>query len=617
MDRYFAASYAGTLLWGLVVLLGLVGWGRLVARAIGGEAVQMAGWGLHAVWGMAAFIFLGGVLALFGACGELGIVLLICLGLAALIWTTVRGGLPTKATLAALPWIAWPAFLIVALKFASGVCWQATVNRCDDYIAYYNFCEKLLATGSFDDPLSWRRLASLGGHTLLQCSTLAKSSYANAQFFERGICPVILLGLVVGFRGGLVMRSPLGVLIALVALTVPILRVNTASHNTGLVMLVGLFATLDLLERSDARRRMWIVAGCVGAALCTLRAQDVAAAGATLGIFWLAGWIKDRLAPRQALLEAALWGGALFVALLPWMIMSFRSNGTPLFPLFQGGNNLAFNPQTLEGSLHEKMALTVQMIVEPTLLSLVLCLLAVPAWRYGVAARAVSIAAVLTTLMLGYGLSLSPDEMTLQRYVQPLILAAAIASLLCAAVSPRKQITAWVFGAIVVAVTIKLGGRELMRNYTALGHAGKIYMPYTKPTIADHREAQLLIPEGRRVAVCSDFPFLFDHARNPIWNIDLPHAASPAPQLPFRQPPEETSRYLRRIGVEYLIFVDASKSLELYNRAVWQKHAQGDVLLLRTQAPYFLDFFDTAERLAATETTLGKVGNLTVVQLKP
>ena len=76
-------------------------------------------------------------------------------------------------------------------------------------------------------------------------------------------------------------------------------------------------------------------------------------------------------------------------------------------------------------------------------------------------------------------------------------------------------------------------------------------------------------------------------------------------------------RYLHSLGVDYLIYVDFNRSLSLYSRAIWEKHIKGDVVLWKIQAPYFLDFFDTAERLAASESKLGQVGDLTVVQLKP
>src|SRR5258708_2522219 len=120
MERYLVANYALAFAWSVVVLLGLIGLGRLVARAVDDEAAIKAGWGLHAAWGAALYLFLGGLLALFGLCGATMIGLLFGVGVAVLIWTTYRAGLPSKAALAELPWHTWPAFAVVALIFAGG-----------------------------------------------------------------------------------------------------------------------------------------------------------------------------------------------------------------------------------------------------------------------------------------------------------------------------------------------------------------------------------------------------------------------------------------------------------------------------------------------------------------
>jgi hypothetical protein len=618
MERYIPSSYASVFLWGIAVLLGMIGLGRLVALAVGDESAKKAGWGLHAVWGMGVYLFVGGSLSLFGACGATAIVLIIGAGLAATIWTTVRGGLPTRATLASGPWESWPAFAAVALTFAGGLVWQMNGNFSDDLPAYYSFCEKLLATGSFDEPFSWRRLASLGGQTLLQCSVLAQTSFANAQAFEVALCPVILLGLVFGFRRGALARSPLGLFLGLLAATMPILRVNSASHFTGLVLLVGLFVTLDSAERAETRRLGWLaVAGLVAAGLCSLRAFYVPAAGGALALFWVASWIKDGRRLRQALLEAVCWGASLFLALLPWMAMGFLSNRSPLYPLFQGDNNSAFNPQALDEPLLARLSVPVRMIVHPALLPLVICILAAPAWRRGLAARAVSISAILASLALAYSITLAPDTSTVPRYVQPLLLAGAMVALMTAAVSLRSRVVAWMLVFIVVATSLPARCEHLWDCYQQLGYADKLVMPFQPRVIVDHREAQSLIPEGKRVLVCSEFPFLFDFRRNPIWIIDLPNGASPAPGLPYKKPPEEMKRYLRNLGVEYLIFANFDSSALFYSRALRERQAIDDVPLLRIEAPFFLAFFSALERLAVSETTLGHVGNLTVIQFKP
>ena len=207
----------------------------------------------------------------------------------------------------------WPSFIWAESCIGEGSI-PATTSP-----AYFYFCEKLLSVGSFDEPFSWRRLASLGGHTLLQCSVASRTSMASAQGFELAICPLILLGLIVGFRRGMVARTPFGVCVALAALTTPIIRVNSASHLTGVVLFLGLFVTLDLidlLENSDQRSRLrWLaVAAMIAASACTLRAQYVPAAVGALGLFWLGSWIRDRRPRRDMMVEMACIGGELLLS---------------------------------------------------------------------------------------------------------------------------------------------------------------------------------------------------------------------------------------------------------------------------------------------------------------
>ena len=70
MERYFAANYGYSFCQGLAVLLGMIGMGPVTWPAVGGEAAAKAGWGLHAAWGAAVYLFLEGSLAVFQAPGR-------------------------------------------------------------------------------------------------------------------------------------------------------------------------------------------------------------------------------------------------------------------------------------------------------------------------------------------------------------------------------------------------------------------------------------------------------------------------------------------------------------------------------------------------------------------
>lgn len=619
MERLVPVSYWVALLWALAVLVGLVGLGRLVARWVGQDPAFSEGWGLHATLGMGVYLAAGGVLAVTGLCNEWGITLLIGVGVVVFVATTVRQARSKPCNLAELPWSSWPAWVCVAFLFCGGLVWQLHLGPGDDYPAYFEYCEKLLSTGSFDEPFSWRRLASLGGQTLLQCSILAQTSWINVQAFETALCPVILLGLIFGFRGGVLARRPVGLLIALIAITTRMIRINTASHSTGVVLLLGLFVMLDLISTATGARRLrlWGVAGLLAAATCSLRAQNVPAAFGALGLFWLFTWMRERQALRVSLTQAAWWGGGLLLGLLPWMIMGWRSNGSPLFPLFQGSNNLAFNPLSPVGGLSQRLAPLVSMVLDPVLLPLLLCLLAIPAWKNALPAHAMAISAVFASLALAYAAAFAPDVITIPRYVQPLLLAAALAALMTAGISIRTRFAAIALGILLVITTWEDRLTYLANDYSCLANTDRLAIPLQPQTVMDYRTAQALVPEGQKILVCTDFPFVFDFQRNPISIIDFPHACSPGTKMPYQRPAEETKRYLRELGWDYVIFVDAAQSHSLYLRSNWEGFAKGNIALWKIQAPFFLDFFDTTERLAQTESVLGKVGNLTVLHLRP
>ena len=597
--------------WVLVVLSATIGLGRIGARWVEDEPKQ-ANWGLHAVWGMAIFIFVGGTLATFGLCGKLAIVGLMIIGCIAFVWearTSLRHwrSLFQRGHLGILP-----TLIVVITLFAGGVCWTLNLNPADDHIAYFSFTEKLLTNGTFVEPFSWRRLASLGGQTLLMCSVLVQTGYLNVQAFETAICPVILFGLLIGFRGGMMRKSLVGCFVCFVAMTTAILRINTASQFTGVVMFLGLFVTLDMIEQKRGRLPLWLMAGMVAAGMCSLRSNYIPAAGAALGLFWLLAWWQERWSAAQSAKVLAAWAGALFVALVPWMVQTYVSNGTPLYPFINGSNGQGFDPYGTQ-SFAERLALSLQLLTEPSIVPLLLLPIAWLRLRSDSAASSVGIAGLITAVLLSFSVTLAP----IGRYLQPFLLAGGLAALM-ARVASGKNV--WIAAGLAAVALLQnpLGRYEnLTHHMDMFGDVSELHTPYRPVEIQRHREAQQLVPEGAHILVCSDFSVLFDHGRNVIWNIDMPGGTSPGAGLPFFRPPDETKRYLLGLGVRYLILTDFTSSNALYSRKQWEEHRDGAASIYREQSPYYLNFFDTAEALAKSETVLGRLRNLTVVRLDP
>ena len=163
---------------------------------------------------------------------------------------------------------------------------------------------------------------------------------------------------------------------------------------------------------------------------------------------------------------------------------------------------MSFNPQAVGGSLYFRLGLPALLIFTPILAPLLLCMLAGPDWRRSLPSRSLSIAAVLGSLALAYGINLAPDIVTVPRYVQPILLPAAFAALMTAVVSARSRLIALAFAAILAATSMPERCQALMELlYKSIVRmpADKLRIKRQPRTVADYREAQLLVPEGKKV----------------------------------------------------------------------------------------------------------------------
>jgi hypothetical protein len=124
------------------------------------------------------------------------------------------------------------------------------------------------------------------------------------------------------------------------------------------------------------------------------------------------------------------------------------------------------------------------------------------------------------------------------------------------------------------------------------------------------------VPAGARLAVLVDEPYHLDYARNPVFNLDMPGFASPAPGQPFFQGSERVAEYFRGQSIRYLAFVRAEMSRYHYRRDYWIERLLDDQELWRRWAPYLLDFIDNLAELARTHGVIFEERGLVVVDLE-
>src|SRR5579872_1707307 len=160
-----------------VVLAGFVGWGCAAARVTRVDPNERD-WPICASWGMAIVIALAGVLALFGYANQLTLIIIATVGCAfAIAWFRPRG-------------FDWGAALIpgvTLLLFYLPAVASREAEPYDDYLAYFPYVKRFLATGTLLDPFGFRRLTTYGGQSLLDALTTAFGSEKNMNLLDRGI----------------------------------------------------------------------------------------------------------------------------------------------------------------------------------------------------------------------------------------------------------------------------------------------------------------------------------------------------------------------------------------------------------------------------------------------
>jgi hypothetical protein len=622
--------------WCLILLGAYAGWGTALAAITRQRRVPLA---LSVIWGASLFTFFGGVSAAASLLSAGSLHAFIVVGgllLAAhtlrrrrelglrlrALWRTAPRSPPVQVALLALG-------VFSAIQILGGAADLAS-NPYDDGIAYYPFAKQLLEHGTLIEPFSFRRLGTLGGQALQHAALLLAVPLPMLNAFDRSLCLLLSLGLlasheVEGKRPPLFARM----LSALVLLSLPNISINSASHYSGLAFFLGLFQTLERLPRPPLAGRRERVASLVplaltAAALCTLRQNYLATVGLCLCISYACVLLQRRARPRASALEAVVCFGLLGGALLPWLILSYRSSHTFLFPLLPG----TFNPDVAlqsHWSTFSKLlrfAWEVWMHAEP-FAALSLFLLAGLSVRERSLRRPLAslwLAAVLTIALSCASLSLM-DPGNLSRYCFGFLAASILLSWQCAAARFRAEpLTATVM-ALALLVTLERNQSQTYemvdRRIADLAELLRRTSPAepVPPVAAAYRRLQSFTPVGATLLVMLEEPYHLDYARNTIYSLDLPGIASPGRGMPCFQGPEALAGYLHQQGIRYLAFVRPERAAFSYRRADWFPKIFGPQEIWRVYAPYMVDVMDNVARLGESRGLLHEDAGMMLLDL--
>jgi hypothetical protein len=423
------------------------------------------------------------------------------------------------------------------------------------------------------------------------------------------------------------------VIVALgVAVSLPNTRINTSSQMTGVVCFLGLYRTLRFVGVTDNKPLPnAIVVALMASATCTFRQNYIAAVAILLMVSYGAQLWKNRSQSWPARLrEPALAAAGLVALLLPWMILSYRSSRTFLFPVVQGN----FRPgyPMLEHAPNAWAELSFQIAnfsYNEPVHTLPLFVLAAVFSRQGErkALHALLIGSILAAIYLVHSFS-ATDTQNLGRYYFGFMVATVFATLLDAGEVPEGQSRAE-FSLTPAAMIALLAGllqiHEVRGNTFSLHDADisairtELLAKESFPLVTDgdnhYRELQESIPPKVALFVMVDEPFRLDHRRNVINNIDIPGCASPERALPIFEGPEAVAKYLQAHSMRYVAFVLPDRSANLYRRDIWERHRKGSIALWRDQAPFYLDVMENLEKLSKTRKHMRDVSGMIMLDL--
>jgi hypothetical protein len=645
-----------TSLWGLVVLVSFAGWGSLVKWIVASPA-ERVDLGLRLSWGASAMLFVGGILMVPSVMTRDVSLLMIDIGVALSFATLVRerAGVAHSVRLGlrlirreqrlSLLLLALAAFL--AVHYLAGVTEWHT-NPYDDDIAYLGFVRKLHDTGSFPEPFSFRRLASLGGQTFFLALVAIRAAANQANTFDRGVCILVIAALIAGHRVGRRRPSILFLVPAMALVpTLPLIAINTAPHFSAIAFFVALFRTA--VWTADRPRAPWknaLPIALVAMTVCTLRQNFL-----PIPVVFLAVMYGARLhalvsrssaaAGTTALLTKAKAGLAeplavcLFtaIALLPWLITAWQSNGTFLYPVMLGTFNKALLMQSTSTGVVHEMRLFVWTLLEgvplPTLGIFVLGALLLREKSDRKPVLALLVAAFAGLALLVHALS-QGDAQNLGRYACAALVAFALCASLSAGLerwrpSPRRSQLAAVV--VLGALLLQPLQQPLQADASLSKFYGRVFRNLeeaaaaTRPNeaadfwVEAYKRAQGAVPPGQRIAVLVDEPYRLDFRRNPIWNLDMPGYSSLAPGMPFFLGSQKVEDYFRGIGVRYLAFVRPDRSKYHYRREYWLRLLVDETEVWRAFAPYIIDMLDNLMEIAGRHKHLYDADTMIVLDL--
>lgn len=631
------------MVWGLLVLMALSGWGWLLGKWLIPEGGRM-GWATAAAWGFVLFLALGGFLmaATVFSIGYVAFFLVagFMLSLRHVIQDRKSNHRQGKLTSPLLKFWFGSIIFLALLAYAGAVSthWY---NEYDDLDAYFYLIRRLLDTGTIYDPFNFRMLGALGGQLVLSTLTLGFLPWKYGHMIDFGIAALMTLGLAGESFSAENKRMWIARLLLLtLVLVFNMPRSNTGSESTGVVLFALMFRTFDLA--ASGKITGWPAAVMLGtgmAAAVTLRCHNLFACG-LFGACFVAIRLWQNLGKKGEVIRQAIQ--VLLVAMIflgPWFWVSYRSGGTFLYPLMRGNHQLQFEIYNIHPTILGLLFYIAGFFLSTNCICffLPLCFVAEDRQQKVLLVYGLALLFFIILFLSQFCLDTTLYYHAL-RYLVPIAGGFALytaGKVACQLSSPGSKPAAGSFDAIriklaaVALILLQMKG-FLLGMVDHIAHINWARDPKnelwtvcydvggvsTGQASREYEEAFSQLQPGAKTLVALDYPFLVDNQKYKICSVDIPGAASPPPGLPIYQGAEALKKYLVDHGFNYIAHVPFDKTKQLYGRdtvvGFTQKKDRGSHIFGYSE----LDFIDNVIDLEKSNPVVFNSSTIRIIKIK-
>ena len=626
MVQYVVFQLCITFLWGLVLIISFVGWGKAIGNRLAPGLPH--GWAEAAAVGMAAVIGVSGILNLLQLISKTFLFALVFLGVALAVVFAYRDRQSKRKEPAEnaklFRWFdvgIYSIIVVACLYIFSGTlamygfdAMSGGFNGHDDTHAYLAFPYQMLEHGALvEDPFNERRMvSSLGGQSFLHALVLTALPVESLKIADPGIPWVLCIAIATMEirRRGSPWQYAVTPLIVMFLARVPI--VNLTSMGTSLYVFVA--TPLIIMRWTSFKKPVnaGLLVGVMCAAVVSLKSTNLPSLGVFAAFYY--GWRlifgNER---KSAWTEMNVAVATSVVLLAPSMLSMYRSSGTLFYPILgkgwgAGGSQIAEHHHSIFKML-SRFAQGNDIIV--------LCVMG------GLGSVVLPIRSKEWALTTGIWLSAFVSAFSLYyvfqghhpRYHYAIVTAAVVVCALFAVGETliRREGVAALGLYYSLSATPDLKYKPLEPNWEHVKIAMK-EVPGLRSLRGPYLKMQEKAPPGAKILARLDIPMMFDFARNPVWMVDVPCGVGARPGLNCKSSVGSIVKYLRKHDVEYVAY--SYKNEAHYSRQGFGHYLTSSDPLMRIQAKRAFRFTDILEELGRCSEKVYDDGDRWMVRLE-